>query len=149
MQSDFGTFAEKLEQYAKGLPNVYQDAIFKAGQFLNAEIPVRVFNEGKDVNGSKRPKGYTEDYKKQRRKKGLQVSTVDLVAEGDLQRSIKLVKSKLETFMQIKGDLNVTKARVNEKRFSSGVFEASKKERIEAVNQIQKEVEKFTKSIFN
>lgn len=143
-------FAQKLDRFAKGLPEAMSKASFKAAQQLNADITGRIFRVGgtKDTEGNTRSYK-SESYKKKRRKEGLQANKVDYVFTGDLQRSIRLFEKPKQVDLKIVGALNVVKARSHEDLYPSDkVFYASDKEAKIAVEVFEETIADYIQEIF-
>lgn len=143
-------FNRLLDRFAQGLPKAIADATVAAGVDINEKIKGRIFN----TSGTRDTEGNTRTYKssqwkKKRAAKGLQISTVDLIFNGDLQRSPKLVKQAKQVDLKIFGDLNVKKARGNEKRFpSKEVFSANEAEVESAIEAFEEKITDYIQSIF-
>lgn len=143
-------FAKRIDRFAKGFGKAIDEATFKAGQQLTADIKGRIFRVGgtKDTQGNTR--GYkSESYKKKRTDNGLQVSRVDMVFTGDLQRSVRLFDSKNKAELKIVGTKNVDKARGNEELYpSKNVFIASDEEVKIAVEVFEESIADYIVKVF-
>lgn len=145
-------FADKLNQFARGLPKVVSEATFKAAQNLNATITGRIFKVGgsKDTGGNKR-KYRSKEWVAERKRVGkIELTYVDHEFTGNLMKSVQLLPTKKNSYeLKIIGNNNVKKARDNEDLYPSGsVFAASKKEREVAVEVFEESIADYIQSIF-
>lgn len=149
-------FAQKLDRFAKGLPEAMSEAAFEAAQQLNADITGRIFRVGgtKDIGGGTR--GYrSESWVTEREDEGLQINRVDMTFTGDLKKSIKIFEKPKSVELKIVGgvnDINIKKARgaddIYEEENGSPVFYASDKEAKIAVEVFEETIADYIQEIF-
>jgi hypothetical protein len=144
-------FKELLGKFAQGLPAAVSRATVAAAADVKEQISGRVFN----TSGTRDTEGNTRAYKSaewvdKRKDKGLvQLSTVDLIYDGDLQSSQRIVRENKAVSVKIIGDKNVDKARGNEARFpSKKVFYANKEEVKLIYDTFTEEIANYIQKIF-
>lgn len=109
---------------------IYASLYVGANEFAG-DMSNRVFNLGKAVGGTPIGK-YSPAYAEFRKESGKQTSFVDLTFDGDLKRSIKIVRMQGGWAVKFVNDEQAKIARKNEVRFKGAentIFEVSAKEK--------------------
>lgn len=150
--ASFESFGNKLETFAKGLPKVYDSLSIEALAQIRAGMLDRVFNNSKDTNGNPIGNYKSEQYKKRRTKKGLQVGRVDLIFTGNLQKgSREIGRENGQNVLRFSDNFSKNKARWNEERFkgsTSTIFASSNEETKQAIDIIDEGISEYINSIF-
>jgi len=126
--TDSRTLQQKIAVVASNIKRREPDLLLLAGKRLEGLMKRRIFNEGKDQQGSQIGKYKSKRWEKIRSRKGRQTAFVDLQFTGDLIRSFKTVRSGDEVFLAIVNDRDFLKAKGNEERRKKIIFEPTNEE---------------------
>ena len=147
--STFKSGAAYVKALEKRLKKV-DDAIYLEVSATHDQFMTRVFDEGKNAQGARYGKGYSEGYKKKRQKAGRQVSFVNLQFNGDMRRDLGSAPKKSGKKIQIGffgsggsgGVTNADKWAYNEERYGD-LSKLSQTENKELLERIDKSVTKI------
>lgn len=136
-------YIRKLQAQIKEIERT-QRPLFIGASAAHAEMTDRIFVRG-ELSGGSQIGEYSSLYSRKRREKGRQSDFVDLKFTGRLNIDFanSLTRKRNAFVAGVKSQANIDKVKFIEKRYGSGIFKVSKKERKIFLNTMQREYTKI------
>lgn len=133
--------ARDFTQIMSQIPDIIYSSMNVGANEFNAQMQNRVFNQGKDIQGSQIGE-YSPAYAEYRRSIGRQTAKVDLQLFGDLKRSVIQTRIKGGYAIKFANQTQTNIARKNERKFKGAentIFDVSAQEKADMIKVTQEE----------